>query len=75
MNMNMLTKEEAKEIIAGLELKPIDSYVACVQRDYNKVMAKSRRSKRVVIEPVVEEIVVDEPVDETHEVVIIEAIE
>lgn len=44
--MNHLTKSEAKEIISELDLDPIDTYVACVQRDYAKVMAEEKKPKR-----------------------------
>lgn len=53
--MNLLSKSEAKEIISATNLKPIDAYVACVQRDYNKVMAadkKPKRGKRIEIQPI-----------------------
>lgn len=53
--MNTLSKSEAKEIISSLDLKPIDVYVACVQRDYAKVMAeekKFKRGKRVEVQPI-----------------------
>ncbi len=53
--MNRLTKSEAKSVILGLDLKPIDSYVSCVQRDYAKIMAenkKPKRGKRIEIQPV-----------------------
>ena len=53
--MNRLTKSEAKDIISSLDLKPIDYYVACVQRDYAKVMEpekKSKRGKRIEIKPI-----------------------
>lgn len=59
-NMNMLTKSEAKSIISSLDLKPIDVYVACVQRDYAKIMTeekKPKRGKRIEIKPVDEAIV------------------
>ena len=80
-NMGRLTKSEAKSIISNLELKPIDTYVDCVKRDYTNVMAeekKSRRGKRVDIQPIVEEIkiepqIIAEPVSENttiYEVVI-----
>ena len=45
-NMNMLTKDEAKAVISGLNLKPIDSYVDCVKRDYAKVMEPEKKPKR-----------------------------
>lgn len=82
-NMNRLTKSEAKSIISELNLKPIDSYVDCVKRDYAIVMAeekKPKRGKRIEIKPIdevmdVEPAVVEsivEPVaiePESHEVV------
>lgn len=77
-NMSMLSKSEAKDIISALDLKPIDAYVACVQRDYNKVMAeekKFKRGKRIEIKPIdeVEPAVieaVESIVEESHEVII-----
>ena len=62
--INHMEKSEAKEIISGLDLKPIESYVACVQRDYEKVMAeepKSKRGKRIEIKSIDE--VMDEITD------------
>lgn len=53
--MSMLTKSEAKSIISELDLKPIDTYAQCVQRDYAKVMTvdkKPKRGKRVDIQPI-----------------------
>ena len=81
--MNRLTKSEAKSIISELDLKSLDSYAPCVQRDYTKVMAedpKPKRIKRPDIQPVestaVEETKIEtqpEVVEEiTHEVVTIE---
>lgn len=72
--MGRITKPEAKSIISELDLKQIDTYAQCVQRDYAKVMAeekKPKRGKRIeikpideVIEPVVEnlEIKVEQPI-------------
>lgn len=65
--MSMLTKSEAKEIISSLDLKPIDYYVACVQRDYAKVMEpekKPKRGKRAEMQ-----IIIDEAMDFSKEVV------
>lgn len=42
-NMSRLTKSEAKEIISSLDLKPINTYAACVQRDYAKIMTRPKR--------------------------------
>ncbi len=74
--MNMLSKSEAKEIISNLDLKPIDAYVACVQRDYNKVMAdekKPKRGKRIEFQPIDDvmdiEPVIETIIEESHEVV------
>ena len=70
-NMGIFTKEEAKDIISELELKPLDSYAACVQRDYAKIMVKPKRAKKVEpvfeAEPVAE---VETAIEEPHEVVI-----
>lgn len=72
--MNTLSKSEAKEIISSLDLKPIDVYVACVQRDYAIVMAEEKKPKRgkraevktideaVNIEPAIIEAVIEQPV-------------
>lgn len=67
-NMNMFTKAEAKSIISDLDLKPIDAYVACVKRDYDKVMAedkKPKRGKRIEIKPVDEVIEIEQEVVES----------
>jgi hypothetical protein len=79
--MDRLSKSEAKEIISSLNLKPIDVYVDCVKRDYNKVFEpekKFKRGKRIEIKPI-DEFADIEPVIEieqpaevaepTHEVV------
>lgn len=66
-NMELTTKDEAKEIISSLDLKPIDTYVACVKRDYEKVMAEEKKPRKIKRpEPVVEleePIVKPEPVE------------
>ena len=76
--MNRLTKSEAKEIISSLNLKPIDVYVDCVKRDYNKVFEpekKFKRGKRAEMK-ILDEVmdidpkVVNSIVEESHEVVI-----
>lgn len=80
--MSMLSKSEAKEIVASLDLKPIDIYVDCVKRDYAKLMAeekKPKRGKRIEIKPI-DEVMDVEPeivnsviksiVEESHEVVL-----
>lgn len=73
--MSRLSKSEAKEIISALDLKSIESYVACVKRDYEKVMAEEKRSRRAykpVIEQVETTVVEEVPavVVESHEVVL-----
>lgn len=65
--MSMIDKTEAKSIISELDLKPIESYVQCVQRDYANVMAeekKPKRGKRAEMQ-----IIIDEVVDIPKEVV------
>lgn len=65
--MNRITKPEAKSIISELDLKPIESYVSFIQRDYDKVMAeekKPKRGKRAEMK-----IIVDEAVDLEPEVI------
>ena len=65
-NMSMLSKSEAKAIISGLDLKSIESYAQCVQRDYTKVMVenkKTKRGNRIEIKPV------DEALDVPKEIV------
>lgn len=81
-NMNLLSKSEAKEIISSLNLKPIDVYVACVQRDYAIVTAedkKPKRGKRIELKPIDEmadikpdiiEAVFEPVVEKSHEVVL-----
>lgn len=72
-NMNMFTKAEAKSIISDLDLKPIDAYVTCVKRDYNKVMEPEKKSRRAQkkFEPIIEMVQeIEQPiVAESHEVV------
>lgn len=75
--MNRLTKAEAKSIISELNLKPIEAYASCVQRDYAKVMAeekKPKRNKRIEIKPVdevidIEQAIIESVIEEAHEVV------
>jgi hypothetical protein len=67
----MLTKPEAKSIISALDLKPIDAYVTCIQRDYANIMEpvkKPRKSRK--IEPIEVQLEQPEEVAESHEVVI-----
>ena len=74
--MNRLTKAEAKEIISSLDLKPIDAYVACVQRDYAKVFEAEKKSKRgkraemkIIDEAIIEPVVIEQPVEVVEPVV------
>lgn len=75
-NIGNLTKEEAKEIISDIKLKPIESYSPCVQRDLKVILAeekKSRRIRPVMIEtPVIERVestIIEEAVETEYEVV------
>jgi hypothetical protein len=73
--MGTYSKSDAKKIILDLNLKPIDTYVSCVQRDYAKVMAeekkpKPKRNKRIEIKPIIDIIIEPMAVEpESHEVV------
>lgn len=71
-NMNRITKSEAKSIISELDLKPIESYVECVQRDLKNIMAEEKKLRRShkKVEPIVEEVQVEQEIVESHEVVI-----
>lgn len=79
-NMNKLSKSEAKSIISSLDLKPIDAYVACIQRDYAVIMAEEKKSRKTKkLEVVIEtETIAEQPVEEvapveesaSHEVVL-----
>lgn len=71
-NMDRLSKSEAKEIISSLNLKPIDVYVDCVKRDYNKVFEpekKFKRGKRIEIKPIDEFSDIEQPVEVVEPVV------
>ena len=82
--MSMITKSEAKAIISSLNLRPIDAYVECVKRDYNKVFESDRKTRKikklepvVEIEPMVEleqpiEVAESVAIEPIHEVVLIE---
>ena len=63
--MSMLTKSEAKSIIAELDLKPIDVYVDCVKRDYSKVMEPDKKIRKPYKKPdlIVEEIKIEHPIE------------
>ena len=50
-NMSMLTKPEAKSIISALDLKPIDTYAACIQRDYANIMEPVKKPRRTPKKP------------------------
>ena len=39
-NMNILTKDEAKEVITKLELKDKTAYVECIQRDLDNILTE-----------------------------------
>ena len=44
-NMNLMTKQEAAEIISHLSLKDKTAYVACVQKDLENIFAKEDKNK------------------------------
>ena len=75
--MEHLTKDEAKEIVSNLNLKPITVYADCVQQDYAKVMADEKipkRGKRAEMKIIDESMDVEpevfESTEKSHEVVI-----
>ena len=45
-NMNMISKEEAKETISGLNLKPHTEYVDCVQRDLKNILEEPKKEEK-----------------------------
>ena len=76
-SMNKLTKSEAKEIISSLNIKSIDSYVSCVQRDYAKIMEQEKKQRKIKKpEPMVEieSMVESEQPIEVYEPMVIEPI-
>lgn len=56
-NMNKISKTEAKSIISKLDLKPVEQYSSCIQRDLGVILAKDPKPKRTkkVESPVVDE--------------------
>lgn len=44
-NMNILSKDEAKEVILGLSLKPQIKYVACIQRDLKNILEEPKKEQ------------------------------
>jgi hypothetical protein len=74
-NMDLLSKADAKSIISALDLKPIDVYAACVQRDYAKIMAEEKKPRKIKkIEPIVEIAPIVEQLEEVAEPVVAEPI-
>lgn len=67
-NMEFILKDEAKSIISALDLKPIESYVSCVQRDYAKVMAEERKPRKAH-KPIIEQAEIEMVIEPSHEVV------
>ena len=81
---NRLTKQEAREIINSIHLKPIDTYVGCVQRDYAKVMHEEKKPRKikksefvVAVEEPTFDVVIEQPdvvepvaIELVHEVVL-----
>ena len=45
-NMGLIEKSDAKEIISILSLKDKSAYVACIQRDIDKILAEEPKPKR-----------------------------
>ena len=74
-SMNFITKSEAKSVILELDLRPIESYAKCVQRDYSKIMIDEKKPKRGKREEIniIDEVIEVEP--EVVDQVITELIE
>lgn len=75
-SMKFIDKKEATEIIQSLPLKDKSQYVACVQRDVEKFLAKPKRTKKTepkISEPVAANAVEEEPVP-TEELIPAEAV-
>lgn len=70
--MSILTKSEARAVISDLDLKPMDEYVDCVQRDYAKVMTVEKKARKTSkkIAPVVEADLIKKPVEVVEPVAI-----
>lgn len=69
-SMGLLSKIDAKEILSKIELKPIETYAECVQRDLAKVMAEDK--SMVAFDPLEEVAPIEQfesVVDEQPEVV------
>ena len=65
VNMNMLTKEEAKDIIDTLELKDKSVYKECIQRDLKNILEEDVKVVEITEVPVKETIMlVEEPIVE-----------
>lgn len=47
-NMQLITKEEAQEMISSLELKPRKEYAECIQRDLKKIFEEKHESTKAV---------------------------
>lgn len=79
-NLNKITKAEAKSIISALDLKPIEQYVKCVQRDLDVILKeepKPKRGKRaeasVIDEVIPESIVIDTNTEIADDIPVVEA--
>ena len=79
-SMNFITKSEAKAVISELDLRPIELYAKCVQKDYAKVMTEEKKSKRgkreeinivdevIDVEPDVVEMIIEKTIEQPVEV-------
>ena len=45
-NVANLSKADAKAAISALDLKPIEQYVSCIQRDLNTILSEDSKPKR-----------------------------
>jgi hypothetical protein len=65
-NLDMISKEEAKELISVLELKPHTEYVECVQRDLKNIL---KEDKPAVVEETAPQKPFKAPKQKSHAVV------
>lgn len=45
-NLGKVSKQEAKAQILSLNLKPIEEYAACIQRDLNKILVEDPKPRK-----------------------------
>lgn len=74
VNMNMLTKEEAKDIIKTLELKDKSVYKECIQRDLKNILEEDVEVVEIIETPI-QEVPVEEAIVLVEEPIVEETVE